>query len=92
MRQKHPRLPNNPKCPKCGTIIDGADCTTHEGAIMEPGDVTVCFYCFSVAIYTEELTFETIPLTDLNPKLKEHVEKVIKGLKYARTMMRHLNG
>lgn len=40
-------------CPSCGKANDCHDCTTDPGATPEPGDVTLCWYCGQLGIYTE---------------------------------------
>ena len=34
-----------PRCPGCGTALDGATAVDLSGVMPTPGDLTVCLYC-----------------------------------------------
>jgi hypothetical protein len=41
-------------CPYCGRVTDAdSQFPTDEDAVPGPGDVSVCFYCAGIALYTE---------------------------------------
>jgi hypothetical protein len=49
------RLPGEPRCPACGAILDGATSVDLDGAMPRPGDVSICAYCASLLVYSDEL-------------------------------------
>lgn len=63
------------ECPKCKAVLDGstssADNTIERGP--EPEDVTVCFYCGALLVFTKEMTLREMKVTEfrtLDPKIK----------------------
>jgi hypothetical protein len=75
------RVPESP-CPSCGKVTTGR-AQTGELAEGTPigGDVSVCFYCTAVAIYTPELLlrkpsiFEEKALLN-DPSVRESIAKI----------------
>jgi hypothetical protein len=47
------------KCPNCGKRVDAA--SSMEGQTPSPGDLTICFGCFGVMAFANDLTMR--PLT-----------------------------
>jgi hypothetical protein len=45
---KTSKLEHGPKCPTCDKELDGYSDIRNSGAIMRPGDVSVCCYCGEV--------------------------------------------
>lgn len=41
-------------CPHCGKVNDAQTCITEPGASPEKGDVSLCFTCAGVAVFTGE--------------------------------------
>jgi hypothetical protein len=41
-------------CPTCGKVFDSATCATGNEA-PKPGDVTVCFGCGMILVFTEDM-------------------------------------
>jgi len=52
------RLPNNPRCPSCGRVIDGFTDPTFTGKVPSPGSVSVCVYCAEISVFTEALELQ----------------------------------
>jgi hypothetical protein len=42
------------KCPHCGSMVDTSACFFEEKA-PKPGNVTICFYCHDIAVYTRKM-------------------------------------
>ena len=53
-RPRQGRLRSRPRCPKCGSDLDGWSEVGH-GQKPSAGDVSVCSYCAEVLIYTATL-------------------------------------
>lgn len=61
-------------CAKCGKRLDG-HFQTKPGTVPEEGDVSICWYCQNVMIYTRT---GLRPMTD---EEKLEVEPIIRGLR-----------
>lgn len=49
------RLPGDPRCPACGTLIDGFTSAALDDATPTPGCPTVCVYCASLLVFGDDL-------------------------------------
>lgn len=67
-------------CPVCGRPNDRLTNPDRSGP-PEPGDITVCIGCYSVLEFGEGLTLSAIPVSDLPPADRTHVEQFREALR-----------
>lgn len=51
-----PQLSSSLKCSNCGAELDGAEMLEDDEAHPGDGDISVCLYCASVAVYEDKVT------------------------------------
>lgn len=49
------KLENDPHCPQCKTLVNGATAADFSDITPKPGDGTVCFYCAEILEFDEDL-------------------------------------
>jgi hypothetical protein len=67
------RLWQNPLCPACAALLDGASGLGHDSSPMA-GDLTVCAYCRALLQYTEGLGLRLAPEEELSPEERRQLE------------------
>jgi hypothetical protein len=69
MSQEIPKSP----CPTCGYEVDRATCFTEQASSPSSGDISVCFECGSIAVYTDALSLRSPTEAEVQ-KLKADTE------------------
>ncbi len=47
-------------CPSCKKLLDAAT-SLEEGAVPNPGDISVCIYCGEFLLYGDDMALEILP-------------------------------
>lgn len=77
--------PTNPvaACPHCGHKNDCA--SSLEGKVPRPGDVSVCFRCVGVGLFTEDLTVRVLTFQEEEELAQDlDLAQLVQALKTAR--------
>lgn len=64
------RLPLS-HCPKCNSKLDAATTIDDEQVTPEPGDATICFTCYEVLRFADDLTIEAANIKDFDPETRD---------------------
>ena len=64
-------------CPVCESKLDAATATDGDDVLPKSGDITVCFYCAAVLVFTDDLGIDTIDIKSLAPELQSQLSAMI---------------
>jgi hypothetical protein len=82
---KQTRLPVKPRCPRCGTLLDGATNAFNDSDPKDDGtSLTVCFVCGVALRITKGFNLELIDIGTLTPTVINKILKVQEAVRKAR--------
>jgi hypothetical protein len=71
------KSPNPPHCPKCDKLLDGYTDTQSEGQVPKAGDMTICAYCHTIAIFEDFTTLRLMTFAEQDENRNEIIRALL---------------